>query len=172
MEEMTMPDWNNLRTAYKDGLPNAAQLRELQRLEKLLDLPPEQAKTALTNEIHSGPARDLYQNLRILDFAIQRAAGILPGPDSNEQLQKLAQEVQEGNASPGRAAAAKRLFIVRGAPGEVSENDPTVTQGPTAGEVEKEELRQASSAIFARLQSAPAQTGTGAVSRSVEQLPG
>lgn len=166
-----MPDWNNLRNAYKAGLPNAARLGELQRLEELLNRPPEEAKAGLQNEIRSMAARELYENLLILNFGIQRDAGIVPGPDLNVQLQKLAEDVQNGSAAPARAAAAKRLFLVWEAAGEIIQSNPAVTQGPAAGEAEKTKLLQAASAVFARLQSVEGQTGPGTVSdRSVEQL--
>ncbi|HZQ52715.1 MAG TPA: CHAT domain-containing protein [Bryobacteraceae bacterium] len=166
-----MPDWTKLRSAYRAGLPNETRLEELQRLEKLLDLPPEQAKAAFQKEIEATPAQDLYRNLVVLNFAIQRSAGITPGPDANIQLQKLVQEVQGGQAAPEGVAIANRLFILWEAAGEITQRDSSVAQGPSSGELGKTKVMQSALAIFARLDKVEGQTGPGGVTvSSIEQL--
>jgi hypothetical protein len=168
-----MPNWAKLRRAHRAGLPNEARLQELQRLEKLLDLSPEQAKAAFQKEIEGTPARELYGNLVVLNFAIQRDAGIMPGLDVNIQLQKFVQEVQQGNAAPERVAMAKRLFILWEAAGEIVRRDPAAAQDPSWGELEKTKVMQSALAIFARLDKVEGQTGPGRVSAaSIEQLQG
>lgn len=165
-----MPDWSKLRKAYRAGLPNEARLQELQRLERLLNLPPECSKAAFQREIQATSARDLYQNLILLNFAIQRDAGIVQGPEANTQIQKLVQEVQQGNAAPERAAIAKRLFLLWNAAAEITQRDSSVTQAPSPGELEKTTLMQAGLALFARLDKVEGQTGPGTVSATSIEL--
>lgn len=166
-----MPDWAKLRGAYRAGLPNEARLQELQRLEKLVDLSPEQAKAAFQKEIEAKPARELYGNLVVLNFAVQRDAGIMPGPDVNIQLQKFVQEVQQGKVTPERAAIAKRLFLLWEAAGEITQKDPSITQGPAARELDKTKVIQSGLVIFGRLDRMQGQTGPGTVpAASMEQL--
>ncbi|MFL6417402.1 MAG: hypothetical protein ACJ74Y_17240 [Bryobacteraceae bacterium] len=166
-----MPNRVNLRAAFRAGLPNAARLQELQRLENLFELPSDQTRAAFQKEVDAAPARYLYQKLLVLNFALQRDAGIVQGSDLNLQLQRLMEEVQQGQASGTRSEAAKRLSILWEAAGQLIRKDPSVTQAPTSADIEKTKLMGQALTVFAQLQETEAQTGPGTTSeKSISQL--
>src|SRR5579871_4138087 len=107
-----MVDWGRFREAFAAGLPNAARLASLRKMNGWLDLTPADAAAALEAEIEKSDARFLYQNLIVLNMAIQREAGIPAGPESGPPLQKLFAECQQGTASDERRRIAARLSIL------------------------------------------------------------
>lgn len=164
-----MVDWGRFREAFAAGLPNAARLASLRKMNGWLDLTPADAAAALEAEIEKSDARFLYQNLIVLNMAIQREAGIPAGPESGPPLQKLFAECQQGTASDERRRIAARLSILYQLANTVVQKDPTVRQGPSAADLAKSELQQAATAIFQRLEPAGRQVAPGLVSPATIQ---
>jgi CHAT domain-containing protein len=136
-------DWAGFREAIARGLPNADRLRMLHKMEGWLDLAPADAAAALETELKTSDARTLYQNLIILNLTLQREAA----------------------SDPGNRIAARLGELYQFA-GILVQKDPTVTQGPSAGELAKSELQQSATAIFARLQPVAKQIAPGLVTQA------
>ncbi len=160
------PDWDKFRQAFMRGLPNADRLQSLEALERLLDLQSSDAMTEFQQRAQAITTRELYQDLILLNFTIQRGIGILPGPELNQSLQRLMQEAQQGSAPPERSAAARRLSLVWEMAGVLIRKDPSITQAPSKADIDKEQLQRAATAIFARLDSLQDQMAPGSVSPS------
>jgi hypothetical protein len=138
----------------------------LRKVSGWLELNLEGAKAALNEAEQTSAPATLYQSLLTLNFALQREAGIPVGPEAGAELQKLYADYQQGTASEDRKRAAAKLSVVWELAGTLLKDDPSLSQGPSAAEIEKTKLQLAATEIFRRMETVANQTAPGTVTNA------
>ncbi len=162
-----MIDWRPFREAFAAGLPNADRVALLRKMEGWLGLDPQVASAALDAELARADARSLYQNLIVLNLALQREAGISAGAEAGPALQKLFSECAAGSASADQMRLVARLSVLYRLAEILVQKDATITQRPSPAELAKSQLQQAATAIFKRIQPAAKQVAPGLVTPEI-----
>ncbi len=158
-----MPDWVQFRSDVTAGLPNTAQLAQLDAQERWLDLSMPEALAALEEALKTVAPELLYQSMIILNQTIMREGGIPSGPDSGPPLQQLLSEVQQGTASDARKKLAAELTVLWQLFGTLLKRYPGLNQPPSPADLAKLQLQQAATGIFKRVDPVAQQMSPGTV---------